>query len=251
MRMIRLMAALLGAALAAPVAADQTESLEQRIRDRLKTVNPAMELQELAPTPLPGVLEAVVSGQVYYVSEDGRYLLQGELFDLAQRRSLTEPRRQELRLAELAKVPLHQMVVYPAQGERKQTISVFTDIDCGYCRRLHEHMPEMNARGIEVRYLFFPRAGVGSDSHRKAVNVWCADQPLEAMTAAKRGQPVPDKQCKNPVEAHMAVAEQVGVNATPTIVTDHGGFFPGYLPPDQLLQRLEAEDGREGRPAKR
>lgn len=217
---------------------------EQEINKRLQSVDPQLKADRIAKTPVPGMLEVLVDGQVFYFSADGRYMFQGELVDMSSRQSLTEPVRREVRLSALKQVPAKTMLIYPAKGERKQTITVFTDIDCGYCRKLHEHMGEMNELGIEVRYLAFPRAGLGSDSHRKAVNAWCADQPLEALTQAKRGQRLPEQKCDDPVKLHMAVAQQLGVNATPTIITDRGSFLPGYLPPAELMARLEAEDAR-------
>lgn len=239
----RVLAAALFALTAAPVlAAAPNAAIEQKINQHLQVINPQLQVERVGETPLPGLYEVVVDGQIFYFSADGRYMVQGDLIDLKNRKSLTEPRRQELRLAALEKVQQKNMLIYPAKGERKQVLTVFTDIDCGYCRRLHQHMPEMNESGIEVRYLLMPRAGVDSESYRKAVSVWCADKPREAMTAAKQGRAIENRQCENPVRAHMALAEQLGVNATPTLITDRGALHPGYLPPDQLLARLQAED---------
>jgi thiol:disulfide interchange protein DsbC len=224
------------------LAAAPDAGIEQKINNHLQVINPALKVERVGETPLPGLYEVLIDGQIFYFSADGRYMVQGDLVDLKNRKSLTEPRRQEVRLEALKKVQQKNMLIYPAKGERKQVVTVFTDIDCAYCRRLHQHMPEMNERGIEVRYLLMPRAGVQSESYRKAVNVWCADKPREAMTVAKQGRAIENKQCENPVQAHMALAEQLGVNATPTLITDRGGLHPGYLPPDQLLARLQAED---------
>jgi thiol:disulfide interchange protein DsbC len=169
-------------------------------------------------------------------------MIQGEMLDLKERRSLSEPRRQEARLSTIGAVSEKSMLIYPAKGQKKHVITVFTDIDCGYCRRLHQHMAEMNEQGIEVHYLFMPRAGLDSDSYRKAVAVWCAEEPRQAMTEAKLGKNVSYKECANPVRDHMALAEEMGVNATPTIITGKGSLWPGYLPPGELLQRLESEE---------
>ena len=232
----------LGAAALPAATAGSADAAEQAVRERINAsvqqIDPGLQVGEVVKTPIPGMREAVVNGQVFYFSEDGRYMLQGELVDLQQRVSLTEQRRAGLRAAVLSGVSRQQLLIYPATGKPKHVVTVVTDIDCPYCRRLHQHMQEMNARVIEVRYLLLPRAGIQSDSYRKAVNVWCADKPLEAMTAAKQGKAVPDRQCENPVRQHMVLAERLGVNATPTIITQSGAVIAGYLAPDQLLARL-------------
>jgi thiol:disulfide interchange protein DsbC len=197
-----------------------------------------LQVDAVRESIIPGLYEVLVGAQVFYFSGDGRYLIQGDLVDLKERRSLTEPSRERARINALGKVAANDMLIYPARGERKHTITVFTDIDCGYCRQLHTHMDEMNARGIEVRYLMMPRAGLQSRSYQKAVSAWCADKPLEALTLAKQGQDPKDRECTNPVSAHMELAEALGINATPTIVTTNGKVVPGYMPPDRLLLEL-------------
>lgn len=220
------------------------EAVKQRVAQMLKTVAPDVSLDDLRPSPIPGLYEATIGAQVLYFSADGRYMFQGELVDLQERRSLTEPRRQSRRVALIKDISDKDTLIYPAKGEKKQTITVFTDIDCGYCRRLHQHMADMNERGIEVRYLMMPRAGLDSPSYRKAVAVWCSDNPREALTQAKLGKDIPFKDCTNPVRDHMALADELGVTATPTMVTNTGAVWPGYLPPDELQARLESEDAK-------
>ncbi len=238
MRKRILLAGLLALGCSAAVVAETTE---QKISKQLQAINPELKAERVTATPVPGLFEAVVGGQVYYFSADGRYMVQGELVDLSERRSLTEPRRREIRLEQLAQVKKEDMLIYPAKGKTQHVITVFTDIDCPYCRKLHEHIEEMNAKGIEVRYLLMPRTGIGSPSYRKAVSVWCNAKPNEALTTAKRGQSVPDAECPNPVRQHMALADAMGVNATPTLITAKGSLVPGYMKPDQLLAQLQAE----------
>lgn len=193
-------------------------------------------------TPVPGLYEAAFGAQVLYLSEDGRYFISGEMYDLQKRTSLTEERRAQARLAVLKSIDERSMIIYPAKGKAKHTITVFTDIDCGYCRKLHQGMDEMNELGITVRYLFFPRAGVGSDSYKKAVDVWCASDRNKALTLSKNNQPVPDtKSCDAPIQKHMALGETFGVNGTPAIVLEDGRMLPGYMPPKQLFAALEAK----------
>ena len=223
------------------------KAVQERIREAVQQASPGLQVQEVNRTPIPGVREVLINGDVFYFSEDGRYMLQGELLDLKERRSLTEQRREGKRAAILDGVDASSMLIYPAAGKPKHIITVVTDIDCPYCRRFHSHMTDLNARGIEVRYLLLPRAGVRSESYRKAVNVWCADKPLEAMTAAKQGKAVPDRQCDHPVDRHMALTQQMGITGTPAILTGTGGLIAGYMPPDDLVRRLEEMGSRAAR----
>lgn len=198
--------------------------------------------EDITSTPLAGVYEIRVGGQVAYVSADGRYLLQGDLIDLRQQRNLTEERRSEVRLALLASVAADQMIVFPARQTR-HTITVFTDIDCGYCRRLHQEINELNARGVTVHYLFYPRAGAGSSSWQKAREVWCAKDRNSALTRAKQGQPVSSPECPaDPVTTHYHLGQMVGVSGTPAIITDTGEMIRGYMPVDQLVQVLDKQN---------
>lgn len=132
------------------------------------------------------------------------------------------------------------MIVY-APKQVKHTVTIFTDIDCPYCRKLHKEMQSYLDAGIEVRYLAFPRAGAGSESYKKAVSVWCAKNREEAMTRAKRGETVKSESCKHPVDRHLALVQRLGVNATPTIFLENGRRIPGYVPAQRLLQILEQE----------
>jgi thiol:disulfide interchange protein DsbC len=193
-------------------------------------------------TPMPGIYEVAYGPQLLYVSADGRYLVNGEMFDVQKRINLTEERRTQARLATLKGLDEKSMIVYPAKGKAKHTVTVFTDIDCGYCRKLHQGMAEMNNLGITVRYLSYPRAGVGSESYKKAADVWCAKDRNKAMDKAKSNQAVTDVQsCDAPIKNHMAIANSFGVTGTPAIVLDDGRFMPGYLPPQQLLAVLEGK----------
>ena len=135
---------------------------------------------------------------------------------------------------------MDKMIVYGPK-DAKRHITVFTDIDCGYCRKLHNEMPELTAAGIQVRYLAYPRAGVGSKSHKKYVSVWCNSDQQTAMTDAKAGRDVPVASCENPVEESFELGRKVGVEGTPTIIFDDGTLTPGYLPSATLIERLGLE----------
>ena len=192
----------------------------------------------IAETPVPGLYEIVLGSQVLYLSEDGRYAMQGDVIDLDAGNNLTENRRNDLRSAALKKVSEKDMIIFPANGDAKYQVSVFTDIDCGYCRKLHSEISAYNEKGITVRYLAFPRAGLNSESYNKAVSAWCADNPQEAITAAKLGEEIDEKTCPNPVADQYQLGQQLGVRGTPSIILDNGEMVPGYVPADRLEQTL-------------
>lgn len=209
------------------------ESSKEALRERLTTVFGAPPAS-ITEAPMQGFYEALYGTKIYYVSADGSHLLSGEVFDLNTLSNLTEKRRGDERLKAMATVDESSMIVFRAEKE-KHILSVFTDIDCVYCRKLHEGMEEMNKLGITVRYLAYPRTGVNTPSYDKAVNVWCARDRNKAMDEAKRGGNTEKAECDAPVKMHMDLAERLGVTGTPALVLEDGRMQPGYAPPQQLL----------------
>ena len=215
----------------------------QNIEKSLDLLLPGIKPDSVLKTPVAGIYEVMFGPKVVYMSEDGRFLIQGSIVDLQTRENLTEPRVMEAKIQAIESVGNENMVVYsPSQGTPvKHRVNVFTDIDCGYCRKLHEQMDEYNKKGIEIRYLFFPRAGKGSGSYKKAVQVWCADDKRAAMDIAKSGASLTgNDNCENPVDDHMMLGSLVGVSGTPALVLDDGQLIPGYVPPDRLIKVLDA-----------
>lgn len=199
---------------------------------------------EINATPVSGVKEVLVDGgrgsEILYISDDGKYIINGSIFDIENRVDLTDKKKSGIRKEMLANIGKSQRIdFYPEGTEMTHHVTVFTDIDCGYCRKLHSQMSEYNDMGIGISYLFFPRAGLQSGSFDKAVNVWCAADQQEAMTMAKAGEPVKAQKCDNPIEQHYKAGITAGVSGTPALVLDDGTLMPGYLPPDQLKQRLD------------
>jgi len=214
---------------------------EAKIKARLdKVLSPGYEIGSIEKTPIKGLFEVVVGADVIYVSGDGKYMVDGRLIDLANQKDLTEPRRAKIRKQAIDKVGEDRMVIF-APDKYEHTITVFTDIACGYCRKLHRQIADYGAEGIRVRYLFFPRAGVGSDSFKKSVSVWCADGRRQAMTDAKAGKPVEPKSCENPVQDHLELGKQLGVSGTPAILLESGDMVPGYVPAKRLATMLNAK----------
>jgi thiol:disulfide interchange protein DsbC len=209
------------------------------VREAILKLVPNATIDTIAESQLPGFYEVSLGGQMVYVSNDGKYLVQGSVYDIEKKVDLTEQKRSTARQAELAKVPADKRIVF-APAEVKHRLTVFTDIDCGYCRRLHQEIADYNARGIAIEYLFFPRAGVGSESFQKAVNVWCANDRRDAMTKAKAGQTLEQKTCDNPVATDYQLGQKLGITGTPALIAEDGTLLPGYMPADQLLMRLDA-----------
>ena len=236
----RLALVILAAALAFPSMAEEKEAGAEQVRENLKRTLPGMELGEIAPAAVPGLYEVVVGDSIVYATGDGRYLLQGNLLDLVEQKNLTEPRMNAIKAEAIAKVSEENMVIFGPK-DAKHTVTVFSDIDCGYCRKLHNEMDSYNEAGIRIRYLFYPRAGVNSESYKKAVSVWCADDSNQAMTTAKLGKPVTEKECTNPVQSHMQLGENVGVTGTPALVLENGKLIPGYIPAARLSVILEQQ----------
>lgn len=235
---IRVLALLLVAVSAPLFAADQSRE-EQTVRAALTTLVPGgMNVESVQPSPVPGFYQVSLSGMtVVYVSTDGKYLLQGTLLDIASRENLTESARAGQRRGMLQAVKNEQAIVFSPK-DPKYTVTVFTDVDCGYCRRLHQQIAEYNSLGIAVKYLFFPRAGLGSPSYAKAVAVWCSPDRQKALTDAKAGTDLPKGTCDNPVAHDFELGKEVGVEGTPAIYSAEGVQLGGYLPPQQMLVRL-------------
>ena len=234
--MKKLLIAVLGF-LALPVMAADSEAIQQLKNDLVKVFGGHPE--QVNEAPVDGFYEVTYGPKIYYVSLDGRYLFSGELYDLKSRTNLTEKNRAGARLKALSDVDESSLIVYKAKGEEKHVITVFTDIDCGYCRKLHSGMAQMNELGITVRYMAFPRAGVNSPSYDKAVSVWCAKDRNKAMDAAKSGAVLEMAKCDSPVKEQLALGQTLGVTGTPAIVLQDGTLMPGYMPPQQLAMALD------------
>lgn len=215
------------------VPADQAAD-EAAIRKVLRNY----KLDSIQPTPVAGVYEVTIGPHVVYITGDGSYMFQGELIDVAKRESLTEPRRRQVIKQLMDGVSEDDMIVYESD-KPKHTITVFTDIDCGYCRKLHSEIQSYLDAGIRVRYMFYPRAGAGSVSWQKAEAVWCAKDRRAALTAAKNNKPIDMKTCDNPIKEHMELVEKLGARGTPFIVLEDGETQPGYVPAAQLSRILD------------
>lgn len=207
------------------------------VRAAVTKALPEVKVESVVASPVSGLYEVMVGGQIIYVTGDGRYFIDGRIVDLKTREDLTEPRLSAVRKAAVDAVPENEMVIF-APEKYAHTVTVFTDIDCPYCAKLHSQISQYEAEGIRVRYLFFPRAGARSKSYDEAVSVWCAEDRNQALTDAKAGKKIPAKTCDNPVDEHMALGRKVGVNGTPAIMLETGDMVPGYVEPKRLAQMI-------------
>lgn len=213
------------------------------VRDRLAEQYPEFRIDSVEPAPIDGLYEVISGTQVLYVSSDARYILRGEMLDLARERNLTAEVRQRLSHRRVAELGEESMVVYePRDGEAEYMITVFTDTTCGYCRLLHGELLEIiDSHGIRLRYLMYPRAGIDSPAADTLRDIWCAADPQSAMTRAKRGESIAGRgaDCEPPVAEHYQAAREIGVSGTPYLLLNDGGpVFAGYRPREELLAML-------------
>lgn len=188
---------------------------------------------------IPNLYQVMYGTEVVYVSSDGKYFLVGDLINMETRENMSDVAKQSIRKGILDRQD-NKPVVFKAKDE-KHVLTVFTDIDCPYCTKLHREVPALNAKGITIEYLVFPRAGLKSASFDKAVSMWCADDNKQSMTDAKERKPIATKTCDNPIEAQYNLGGEVGVTGTPALITSKGKLIPGYMPADRLAAMLEAE----------
>ena len=217
-------------------------AVEKALRAKLDNPAVGLTVASVATSELPGMYEVQFeNGPTVYATADGGYFLVGDLFAVRSEGfvNLAEQRRDALRVEQLASVSTEEMIVFPAEGDTRAHITVFTDATCFYCQKLHREVPELNKRGVEVRYLAYPRAGVGSDGYRQLATAWCAEDPQDTLTRLKNREQVADDVCPgNPVNSQYELGQVLGVRGTPAIITETGRMIPGYQSADDLMVTL-------------
>jgi thiol:disulfide interchange protein DsbC len=222
------------------VAAAAHASAQELTREELASRLNGVAVEDITDAPIPGLYEVAVGANVAYVTKDGRYIIRGDIYDAETSANVSEETRARARAEMLGKVDPETMIVFKPKGETKHTITIFTDIDCGYCRQFHREIDKVNALGIEVHYLFFPRTGPNTESWAKADEVWCTADRNTALTRAKLGGDVPDApDCETPVADHYELGRLIGVRGTPAIFSESGELIGGYLPPATLAEVLD------------
>ena len=203
-----------------------------------------LTVAEVIDTTLPGIALVITDQGLFYASHDGDFFIQGKVYQLGETvTNLADASLSKIRLEGIGKFE-SEMIVYPAKNE-KHVVTVFTDITCGYCRKLHQQMDEYNAKGITVRYLPYPRSGIYDSSGELSQgfqdlrSIWCSENPNEALTKAKAGSTVAHRVCDKKLEDQFNFARQVGINSTPAIIFENGMMIPGYQEPAKLSEMLD------------
>ena len=219
----------------------ELEGVRKRVDALLPELRSGLAIERIKETPVAGLYEVLLNGnRTLYMSADGNYFLVGDMYEVSSEGivNLPELARQEKRKELMAKVDVTSMISFKPASGFLATVSVFTDVDCTYCRKLHREMRQYHKKGIEVRYLAYPRAGIGSESYKKTVSAWCSSDPQRAITTLKRGDNIPSRTCPNPVAAQYELGGRVGVTGTPSIVLSDGRMLPGYLSAEKLAEEL-------------
>jgi thiol:disulfide interchange protein DsbC len=209
------------------------------VRARVVAKLPGAQPSDVAASPVPGLYEVTMGGLIAYVSADGKYLLSGNVYDLDTQVNLTATRRNAARSKALAAVSESNMIVF-GPTNAKMTVTVFTDIDCGFCRKFHSQIADINKAGVRVRYLFYPRTGPDTESWAKAEQVWCAADRRDALSRAKKGETIKAKACGDAaIKTQYELGSDLGVEGTPAIFTQNGDYIGGYLTPAELVQAIQ------------
>lgn len=233
-------------ALTLPATAEVPAGVSETIVAQLKSARGDLNYQVIEQAPLEGFYEVQVeNGPMLYVSADGRHFFDGNLYQVrsGQFINVSELRLNEQRRKVFAGRSKEDMIIFKPAGVTKAIMNVFTDVDCGYCRKLHREVPQLNAMGIEVRYLAYPRAGIPSESYSKIATAWCAKDQQDVFTRTKNGESIAAAVCAdNPVAEHFELGRKIGVTGTPAIVLMDGTLIPGYQPADMFAKILGLTD---------
>ena len=221
----------------AAAGASAQEITKEELAKRLNGI----AVEDITEAPIAGLYQVAVGANVAYVTKDGRYIVRGDIYDADTSANVSEETRARARATMLGSVDPATMIVFkPVSGEVKHTVTIFTDIDCGYCRQFHREIDKVTALGIEVHYLFYPRTGPDTESWTKATQVWCAANHNSALTRAKLGGEIPDSgECATPVADHYELGQRIGVRGTPAVFSESGELLGGYLPPASLAKVLD------------
>lgn len=235
---------------AAPAKAAQVQAVEpaqigpaldaDALKEKLNKAMPELALERVSPSPIPGLFEVQRGSLFGYVTADGQFLISGDLVNLKTGQEITELSRRQLRLDQLAKLGDQYIEFDPPGGNAHNVVTAFIDVDCGYCRKLHDEMAAYNRLGISLRYYFFPRPGLNTPNSQQLDAVWCSDDRKAALTRAVNGEKFTAKSCNTPTQAHYETALKLGVHGTPLLILPNGESIPGYVPPEVLASRIVA-----------
>ena len=206
----------------------------ENIRNNLSAILPEnIAIDSIKPSAMEGTYIVTVGAQIMFVRSVGGFIMVGDVYDTERQVSIVDEYKDSLLAEALKDIPESEMIL---MGEPKpRYVTVFTDTDCHFCQLFHKTVPELQKNGMQVRYMMFPRSGIDTESYYEAVSVWCSDNQAEAITVAKSGGSVPEKQCENPVAAQLELGRSIGIRGTPTLILDNGKVIPGYMSVEELL----------------
>lgn len=239
-----LLAAVLLLAGASAFAADADPKLDA-VREKISAMFSSIEPQHVNQSPIDGWYTVHKGAIVAYISDDGRYLLQGDLIDLDMQVNLSEKTRTDARHDLVSRLADEDSILF-SPADPKYSVTVFTDVDCTYCRKLHSEIDQYLARGIAIRYVLYPRNGRSSRAWSTSEDVWCSPDRAGALTAAKLDRKFETSACDaSMIAKHYELGQEIGLNGTPAIVFEDGTLIAGYLPADALSVRLSEADAAE------
>jgi len=209
----------------------------EKARENITKQFDGLKPENISKSPVSGMYQILLPPRIFYASADGRYIFNGDLIDMVDQVNVSQGVRNSTVASSIKNMGEDSMIVF-GNSSLKHTVTVFTDIDCGYCRKLHGEIKKYNEAGIRVRYMAYPRAGIGSPAFKKAEAVWCSKDKVQAMTNSKNGLSVQSEKCKNPVAKHYALGENIGIRGTPAIILESGRIIPGYVPAKGLTAEL-------------
>jgi thiol:disulfide interchange protein DsbC len=249
---ISTMATLVGAAAAQTISTPKSKPAEKNedIRVNLAKQLPGTKPEDVRPSPIPGVYEIAIGTSIAYISADGKYLISGDMYEIASKNNLSEVKRSQSRMKTMASIKESDTIVFgPAAA--KHTVTVFIDVDCGYCRKMHAEIAELNKLGVRVRYTAYPRSGPGTSSWAKMETIWCSKNRRDALTKAQLDEDIGELKCgATPVASQFKLGDDLGVNGTPAIFTESGDYIGGYLPPQKLVAYLDELKAQSAAPKK-
>mgnify|MGYP006127405889 FL=1 len=218
------------------------QSLRDKLSAAIETASQnQLQIVDITETPLSNIYRVELStGEMLYADAAGDYLFAGDMYktSAAGLMNLSAGTRSERTVELIAAVPEDEMIIFTPETATLATITVFTDVDCTYCRKLHGDIEALLARGVQIRYMAYPRGGANADSYDKMISVWCSDDRHKSLAQAKNGQNLPKRVCENPVLKHHAMGNQLGITGTPALVMPDGTLVPGYMDVDRLTAML-------------
>lgn len=220
-----------------------SKTIKTSIGSQLKKLDPDIPIIRIDTSPITNLYAvSLEGGQVFHTSPDGNYLIRGDMLEInsdGKLVNLTSKNRSKNTAEQLSRVSPNDMIIFAPKGETRGVVYAFTDIECGYCKKLHQEIEKMNELGIELRYLAYPRGGKSNPAYDKMVSVWCAEDRKAALTSLSMGQEIPKKSCKNPIDAQLELGTRLGVSGTPALFLEDGRSLPGYRPAKDLARILK------------